>query len=375
MMGPATVQCALQRFAPGRLDAHRRKIIRRLRTCHTPAMGGIEARCEACGDEPLWYHGCRDRHCPQCQGRATRRWAERQHDQLLPVRYFHVVFTLPHALNGWVELHPEVLYRLLFEAVWTTLETFGRDPRRLNGQLGMSAVLHTWGQNLSRHVHLHCLVPGGALGNDGHWHPARSTYLFPVKALSRHFRGTMVRLLRRAWRDGHLQRVTRPGEVDRLLDGLMASEWVVYSKHCLEHAASVVEYLARYTHRIAITDARIVRVGADSVTLRYKDYADHDRHKTMTLEGSEFARRFLMHIVPKGLMRVRHYGFLANCCRKRKLARVRAALSEGEKPPNRHERHPPLVEWTCRVCGKGRLTIRKYLPAIRSQPWRSGPPG
>jgi len=333
--GQATVQCALQRFAPSGLDAHRRKITRRLCACHTPAMGGIEARCEACGDEPHWYHGCRDRHCPQCQGRATRRWAERQHDQLLPVRYFHVVFTLPHDLNGWMELHPDVLYRLLFKAVWTTLETFGRDPKRLNGQLGMSAVLHTWGQNLSRHVHLHCLVPGGALGDDGRWHAARSTYLFPVKALSRHFRGAMVRLLRRAWKDGQLQRVTRPGELDRLLDRLMAIEWVVYSKHCLEHAASVVEYLARYTHRIAITDARIVRVDADNVTLRYKDYADQDRHKTMTLEGPEFARRFLMHIVPKGLMRVRHYGFLANRCRKRKLACVRAALDEGEEPASR----------------------------------------
>jgi len=385
--GQATVQCALQRFAPNRLDAHRRKITQRLCACHTPAMGGIEARCDACGAEPCWYHGCRDRHCPQCQGRATRRWAERQHDHLLPVRYFHVVFTLPHHLNGWVELHPEVIYRLLFEAVWTTLRTFGRDPKRLDGEMGMSAVLHTWGQNLSRHVHLHCLVPGGALGDDGRWHAARSTYLFPVKALSRHFRGTMVRLLRRASDQGQLKRVTRTGEVDRLLDQLMAMEWVVYSKHCLEHAESVVEYLARYTHRIAITDARIVRVDDECVTLRYKDYADRDRHKTLTLDGPEFARRFLMHIVPKGLMRVRHYGFLANRCRKRKLACVRAALARDETPRARKDRSSPtaqstsvgqgrlspLPELTCRVCGKGRLTINKQLPAIR--PWRARPPG
>jgi len=185
----------------------------------------------------------------------------------------------------------------------------------------------------------------------------------------------MVRLLRRAANRGRLKRVTRPGEVDRLLDRLMAMEWVVYSKHCLEHTASVVEYLARYTHRIAITDARIVRVDAENVTLRYKDYADHDRHKTLTLEGPEFARRFLMHIVPKGLMRVRHYGFLANRCRKRKLACVRAALAEGEEPPSRQQRRSAPVDWTCRVCGKGRLTIRKRLPALRSRPWRGGPPG
>lgn len=372
MSGAATVQCALQRFAPPVLDAHRRKISQRLRACHTLAMGGIEAHCEDCGAAPVWYHGCRDRHCPQCQGRATRRWRERQRDQLLPVRYFHVVFTLPHALNGWVELHPEVIYRLLFRSVWATLKTFGRDPKRLNGQLGMTAVLHTWGQNLSRHVHLHCLVPGGALGDDGRWHPARSTYLFPVKALSRHFRGTMVRLLRQASGQGRLKRVTRPGEVDRRLDQLMATEWVVYSKPCLEHTARVVDYLARYTHRIAITDARIIRVSHDSVTLRYKDYADHDRPKLLTLDGYEFVRRFLMHIVPKGLMRVRHFGFLANRCRKQKLARIRAALKRGEAPCVRKDKPPPPDELRCRVCGTGRLTVKKCLPPIRA--WR-GPPG
>jgi len=367
----ATVQDALQRFTPGGLDAHRRKITQRLCACHTPAMGGIEARCDTCGAEPCWYHGCRDRHCPQCQGRATRRWAERQHDHLLPVPYFHVVFTLPHDLNGWAALHPEVIYRLLFESVWTTLDTFGHDPKRLNGQLGMSAVLHTWGQNLSRHVHLHCLVPGGALGDDGRWHPARSNYLFPVKALSRHFRGAMVRLLRRAWQDGQLQRVTRPGEVDRLLDTLMGAEWVVYSKHCLQHSAGVVDYLARYTHRIAITDARIVRVDDENVTLRYKDYADQDRHKTLTLEGPEFVRRFLMHIVPKGLMRVRHYGFLANRCRRRKLESVRAALVEAEEPAAPKQHPSPPAEWACRDCGKGRLKVSRRLPAV---PFRRDPP-
>ena len=370
MSGPATVQVALQRFAPSRLDTHRRKITRRLCACHTPAMGGIETHCENCGAEATWYHGCRDRHCPQCQGRATRRWAERQHDQLLPVVYFHVVFTLPHDLNGWVELHPEVLYRLLFKAVWTTLDTFGHDPKRLNGQLGMSAVLHTWGQNLSRHVHLHCLVPGGALGADGRWHSARSNYLFPVKALSRHFRGTMVRLLRRAAARGQLKRVTRPGEIARLLDHLMALEWVVYSQHCLHHSASVVDYLARYTHRIAITDARIVKVDAGSVTLRYTDYADHDRHKTMTLAGPEFARRFLMHIVPRGLMRVRHYGFLANRCRKRKLAEVRCALEATEPLPDTRPARPESP--CCRRCGHRPLNIAATRQSMR--PWR-GPPG
>jgi len=369
--GPASVQAALQRFAPDRLDRHRHKITQRLCACHTPAMGGIEAHCDHCGSEAAWYHGCRDRHCPQCQGRATRRWAERQDKQLLSVPYFHVVFTLPHDLNGWVALHPEIIYRLLFKAVWTTLDTFGHDPKRLNGQLGMTAVLHTWGQNLSRHVHLHCLVPGGALSDAGRWHPARSNYLFPVKALSRHFRGTMVRLLRRAWESGQLQRVTRPGEVDRLLDALMSCDWVVYSKHCLQHRTSVVEYLARYTHRIAITDARILSVSDDSVTLRYTDYADRDRHKTLTLDGPEFVRRFLMHIVPKGLMRVRHYGFLANRCRKRKLAEVRSALDQPEavdEAPGKEAARVPLAGLSCRTCDRSPLRIIATRQPTR--PWR-----
>lgn len=371
MSAPATVQRALQRFMPTGLDAHRRKIIHRLCACHTPAMGGIEAHCEHCGANPMWYHGCRDRHCPQCQGRATRRWSERQQNHLLPVPYFHVVFTLPHDLNGWVALHPEVIYRLLFQAVWTTLNTFGHDPKRLNGQIAMSAVLHTWGQNLSRHVHLHCLVPGGALSEDGTWHPARSNYLFPVKALSRHFRGTMVGLLRRAWEDGQLHRVTRPGEVDTMLNRLMAIDWVVYSKHWLKRSATVVEYLARYTHRIAISDARINRVDEHGVTLRYKDYADHDRHKTMTLAGPEFVRRFLLHIVPKGLMRVRHYGFLANRCRKRMLVKVRLAIASTDliglarkEPSSNLGQCDSATELCCRQCGRGPLHVRAVLPSI-----------
>jgi len=185
----------------------------------------------------------------------------------------------------------------------------------------------------------------------------------------------MVRLLRQVVQQGRLKRVNRPGEVDRLLNQSMAMEWVVYSKHCLEHAESVIEYLARYTHRIAITDARIIRVDAQRLILRYKDYADHDRHKTLTLEGPEFVRRFQMHIVPKGLMRVRHFGVLATRCRKRKLMCLRAAADDDEEPPSRSGRPSPLPEWTCRVRGKGRLRIRTRLSAVRPGPWRGRPPG
>jgi hypothetical protein len=372
MAEPATLQHVLMRFLDDTtLDRQRRKVCTRLQACRTEALGGMRLQCDRCETEQRWYHGCRDRHCPQCQGRATRQWTERQQGHLLPVRYYHLVFTLPHSLNGWVQLHPEVIYRLLFQAVWGTLKAFGQDPKRLGGELGMTAVLHTWGQNLSRHVHLHCLVPGGALGEDGQWKPTRGNYLFPVKALSRHFRGRMVSLLRRAATQGALPRVTRPGDVDTVLDTLMASDWVVYTKDCLDHTGTVVEYLARYTHRIAITNARLLEVDEKQVSLRIKDYRDGNRLKTMCLPGEEFVRRFLQHVLPKGLMRVRHFGFLANRSREQKLARIRRALAvavavvaetaSGEAP-----------EYPCQQCRQGRLYVIALLPPLRSR-WQ--PPG
>lgn len=375
MAEPATLQHILERFLDeSTLDRQRRKVCDHLRACRTQAMGGMWLQCDACDAEQCWYFGCRDRHCPQCQGRATRAWAERQQRHLLPVPYYHLVFTLPHTLNGWVQLHPERIYDLLFQAVWGTLKEFGQDPKRLQGELGMSAVLHTWGQNLSRHVHLHCLVPGGALQPDGKWRTTRGNYLFPVKALSRHFRGRMVGLLRQAATRGALSRVTRCGEVDRVLQALMATDWVVYTKHCLEHTGTVVEYLARYTHRIAITNARLLAVDAGGVTFRYRDYRDGNRHKTLRLDGTEFVRRFLMHVLPKGLMRVRHFGFLASRGRAQKLAQIRRALvateaaavtateASGVAPPG----------YPCPQCRRGRLQVRVQLPPCRPR-WE--PPG
>ncbi|MEW8075106.1 MAG: transposase zinc-binding domain-containing protein, partial [Candidatus Sedimenticola endophacoides] len=215
MSSPATVQEALGRYLDDTgLDRHRRKVCGHLMACRTEALGEVVYRCPQCEREQRHYHGCRDRHCPQCQGRATRQWVERQGRAVLPVAYHHLVFTLPHRLNGWVQLHPEVLYRLLFQSVWGTIQRFGEDPRRLGGQMGMTAVLHTWGQNLCRHVHLHCLVPAGALTEDGGWKSAKGEYLFPVKALSRHFRGRMVSALRASYQAGELSRIERPGEVD-----------------------------------------------------------------------------------------------------------------------------------------------------------------
>ena len=289
------------------------------------------------------------------QGRATRLWSERQRKAVLPVAYYHLVFTLPHDLNGWVQLHPEVIYRLLFRCAWRTLKRFAQDPKRLGGQLGMSAVLHTWGQILTQHIHLHCLVPGGVLRDDGQWKQAKGHYLFPVKALSRHFRGAMVSALRQSADDGELHRVTRPGEISRVLDDLMEQAWVVYSKHCLNHTDSVIDYLARYTHRIAITNARILSVDEKGVELRYKDYRDGNQQKSMHLPGEEFVRRYLLHVLPKGFTRIRHYGFLAGCCRCERVAEIRTALAapvveETTTTSNNVERSYP-----CPQCKMGHL--------------------
>lgn len=224
------------------LNPQQQKVCHHIQQCRTEQLGGLQQQCSHCGFNSPQYHSCRDRHCPQCQGQAQIAWGEKQIQSVLPVNYYHLIFTLPHHLNNWIERHPEVIYQQLFQSVWRTLDRFGQDPKRLNGTLGMTTVLHTWGQNLSRHVHLHCLVPGGAISKQGKWNAAKSNYLFPVKALSRHFRGNMVSLLRKASQQGQLKGITRVGEIDQVLDSLMKTEWVVYTKAFLKQPETVVHY-------------------------------------------------------------------------------------------------------------------------------------
>ncbi|MBN4063860.1 IS91 family transposase [Cardiobacterium sp. AH-315-I02] len=353
-----------------KLDSHRLKVCRHLLNCHTPALGGLQYQCDHCDTQVPLYHSCRDRHCPQCQQRATRRWTERQQQDVLPVTYYHLVFTLPHELNGWMQLHPEEIYAMLFQCVWQTLKAFAGDPKRLNGKLGMTGVLHTWGQNMSQHVHLHCLIPGGALGEDQQWHGAHSTYLFPVKALSRCFRGKMVSALRACVTQGKLHRITRVDEIDSVLNQLMQKNWVVYSKPCLNHTDRIIAYLARYTHRIAISNQRLIGMDKDQVTFSYKNYREN-KSGIMTLHCAEFIRRFLMHILPKGLMRIRHYGLLSNRCRKTSLTIIRKALAKPKALKNKEE-NDELSVCTCPKCKKGRLmfikTIDPVLPLSRWMP-------
>jgi len=374
MNAAADLQTVIREFLPGYRETHtlsprQAEVCNHLGVCRTEALGGMQLHCDHCDYAQPWYHACRDRHCPKCQWRATEAWCDKQCQSVLPVTYYHVVFTLPHELNPWVTLHPEVIYRLLFKAVWATLKSFGKDPKRLGGQLGVTAVLHTWGQQLWRHVHLHCLIPGGALDNEGQWHAARSTYLFPDKALSHCFRGKMVSALRQAYEQGELARITQPGEVDKVLDRLMALDWVVYTKPWIRKAETVVAYLARYTHRTAISDARIGAITDGEVAVRYKDYRDKDRWKTMHLPGEELIRRFLLHVLPKGLMRIRHYGFLANRCRQRKLAQIRQLLGQrsNDEPEGADDASaaPPQSAWPCPRCHQGPLRVRMSLTPIR----------
>ena len=310
--------------------------------------------------------------------RASAAWCEQRSAQLLPVRYFHLVFTVPHALNPWATLHPEVIYGALFQTVWSTLKAFAQDPKRLDGELGMVAVLHTWGQNLGRHLHLHCLVPGGAW-NDAQqqWHAANSNYLFPVRALSRRFRGAMVGALRKAHQAHALPRLTEKTQVDDTLDRLMQTEWVVYTQADIQRPETIVNYLARYTHKIAIDNHRLMDSDQQHVRFRYKDYRDHDRHKVMQLEHQEFIRRFLQHVLPDGFMRIRHYGFLANRCRRQRLDAIRAALATAvhaapirDTPNPRENDRATATSSTCACpqCQQGRLmVITVLLPRRRRE--------
>lgn len=346
-----------------RLTPRQWQVCRHILACRTEALGGYRLDCDRCSQSQPHYFACRDRHCPRCQRRASQTWCERQRAAVLPVTYHHLVVTLPHDLNPWVQLHPEVIYALLFETVWATLSDFAADPRRLDGQLGMTAVLHTWGQTLTQHVHLHCLVPGGALSASGEWHPARSTYLFPVRALSRHLRGGFVSRLRQALQDGRLPRIENPQQADGMLDRVMATDWVVYAKPCLTHTETVVDYLGRYSHRIALGDHRLLGIEDERVQLDYKDYRDGGRHKVLTLSGEELIRRFLLHVLPKGFMRIRHYGFLANRCRTERLRQIRAVLDAVPAPEPTQAAEPPapFLGYPCPACRQGQLQITAVL--------------
>jgi hypothetical protein len=365
------------------------RVMRAIAACRTEALGGHLQACDRCGAVAVRYHSCRDRHCPRCQALAKERWVEARRAELLATRHDHVVFTLPHALNPLIRGNPRTLYRLLFAAAAETLPAFGRDPRWLGGEIGVTLVLHTWGQNLGQHVHVHGLVTAGGLAPGGdRWLPAKERFLFPVRALARVFRGKYLEFLARARRNGAL---AFAGSTAPLADGrafaafvaaLRRTEWVVYAKPPFAGPEQVVAYLGRYTHRVAIADERLVALEDDRVAFRWRDYRDGARLKTMRLDAVEFLRRFLLHVLPPGFVRVRHYGLVANRHRRAKLARCRALLAQPAPEPRRQESTAAMMRrltgrdiLTCPTCGEGRLRLVAILLPWRWSPRRAtGPP-
>ena len=349
------------------LPASQRKVMRAVSVCRTQELGGHLKQCDTCGFEHPAYNSCRNRHCPKCQSLAKAKWLEKQNSELLPVGYFHLIFTLPHVLNGLILGNRKILLALLFKAVSETLLEFGRS--RLGGRIGFITVLHTWDQTLKDHFHLHCLVAGGALSLDhSRWIGARPNFLFPVTALSRVFRGKFLDLLEK-----NIDRGKIPA-ADNEIKASRQKSWVVYAKKPFGSPQTVLDYLGRYTHRVALSNDRIVKVENGEVTLSYRDRKDGDRKKTIPLVAHEFIRRFLLHVLPDGFMRVRHCGFLANRSKKQALAQCRRLLKIDPALPQSQKESAKdlLLRITgidlnrCPSCHNGTMIVVAELPPISS---------
>ncbi len=286
-----------------------------LKKCRTAALGGHIDACDDCGNISISYNSCRNRHCPKCQGKNREDWIQARENELLPVPYFHVVFTLPESINALAIHNPKLVYATLFESVWETLSQFGKTQ---GVKMGMIAILHTWGQNLSLHPHLHCIVPGGGIDREGNWKNIRSDgkYLFSVKALSKVFRAKFCDRLKRK----------NAIQYQQIQQKLWSKPWVVFAKRPFGSPKSVVEYLGRYTHKIAISNHRIKSIDADNVVFQYKDYRQNGFKKQMTLTHAEFIRRFALHILPRAFVKIRHYGFLSSTWKRKKLSVLQSKL-------------------------------------------------
>lgn len=321
--------------------------------CRTATLGAQKWQCNKCEHEQLHYCSCRDRHCPRCQGKKQQQWVKAQQAQVINTRYFHVVFTLPHELNVVTHYAKAELYSAFFQAVWQTLDKFAHNRKRLKGQLGLTMVLHTWGQTLSQHIHLHCLVPGGVLDKANHWQSVKTDYLFPVKALSRVFKAKMFAALRS-------RKVSIPEA-----ETIMYKRWCVYSKPCLSKPETVIKYLSRYTQKGMLSESRLRCVDEENVTFNYRDYRQLKGVKSMTLSGVEFVRRYISHILPKGFVRVRHYGFLANRCRRKKLSVIQPQTKCATRTNKNVVEPPSSHHWACPKCKQGELILlgSSLLPA------------
>lgn len=360
------------------------KVADAITRCHTASLGGHAYQCGHCGHEINTYNSCRNRHCPSCQAAARASWVENRIEELLPVPYFHVVFTVPAQLNQFALRNKQVFYNILFKAAAETLHTLAARAKYLDAAIGFIAVLHTWGQNLMDHPHLHCVVPAGGLSADRlQWkRTPNSEFLFPVAVVSRLFRGKFLDLFRKAVTDNEIffHGVLQQYEVDskayrRLIDSLYKTGWVVYAKAPFAGPEAVLKYLGRYTHRIAISNSRLTELSEESVSFKWKDYADNDREKVMALSHGEFIRRFLLHVLPTGFVRIRYFGFLGQAVKKERLQLCRELLGmlpqktreEKSKTPTIEEKRTGeapgrVLQWQCPVCKTGYFTLYREIP-------------
>lgn len=382
---PAQVEVAdiFRQFGPAYRESHTLpmsmlKTMSAIERCRTAALGGHVDQCDSCGYLRISYNSCRNRHCPKCQSLPKEKWLAARKRDLLPVEYFHIVFTIPDLLNPLALRNQRVVYDLLFKAASEALLTLSKDPRHLGAEIGFISILHTWGQNLMDHPHLHCLLPGGGLSLNGkRWISSRGGFFIPVKVLSRLFRGKFLFYLKEAYRSGKLKFV---GEIRSLgdtrkfqmmMDELYQQEWVTYCKPPFRSAQYVIEYLGRYTHRVAIANHRLIKVEEGKITFYWRDYKDVNKNKQMTLEAFEFIRRFLLHILPNNFVKIRHYGLLSNRNRKTKFRRCQKILGS---TPNEKQQSTESESWErllfeltgidphlCPCCKKGRMVTRETL--------------
>jgi Putative transposase/Transposase zinc-binding domain len=368
-----------------RLTRGQRRVMAAIEACRTATLGGHVERCDDCGMVRIAYNSCRDRHCPKCQGLARAEWLADRKADLLPVPYFHVVFTVPAPIAAIALQNKAIVYDILLKTAAETIRVIGGDPQHLGGETGMIAILHTWGQTLTAHPHAHCVVPGGGLAPGGRWIGCRANFFLPVHVLSALYRRLFLERLQAAFDKkelvlfGNLERFREPVAFARHLRALGNVEWVVYAKRPFAGPEQVLEYLGRYTHRVAIANSRLLACENGRVSFRWKDYRADNKSKVMTLDADEFIRRFLLHVLPKGFRRIRHFGFLANACRAAKLAAIRTDLqapkpSPPVKPDDYRERCAILTGHRidlCPVCG-GRMIEISLWPRSPS-PRRTHP--
>ncbi len=370
------------------LSRGQRGVMSAIERCRTAALGGHVEQCDTCGHLRIAFNSCRNRHCPKCQSLVRAQWLDNRQADLIPVEYFHVVFTLPEVVAAIAYQNKSVVYDLLFHATAETLRTIAADPKHLGAEIGFIAVLHTWGQNLLHHPHLHCVVPGGGLSADGErWISCRPGFFLPVRVLSRLFRRLFLEQLQRAFDAGDLhfyhalEELQVPAAFARYLAPVRKTEWVVYAKPPFGGPQQVLEYLGRYTHRVAISNNRLINFAEGQVRFRWKDYRHESRPKVMQLAVDEFIRRFLLHVLPSGFQRIRHYGFLANRYRAVKLAQCRQLLAEPAQiipvpaaPVDYRDRYQLLTGKSlrdCPQCGQGHMVcIETFLPSAMPR----GPP-